>query len=511
MHTDARTLDEGTVLQGDICIIGAGAAGISMALEWIGTPYRVLLLEGGGFEVESEIQDLYHGETTGQRYFPLQSSRLHYFGGTTGHWGGFCSPLDPIDFKKRDWVPYSGWPISREDLDPFYARAQPIVELGPPEYDADYWEKPNEGLARLPVNEEKIRTKMWQFSTPTRFGTKYRQAIVDAPNVHLYTHANVCDIEANEGVSKVERLHIRTLTGKAYAVQARYFVLACGAIQNARLLLASNTQASNGLGNDHDLVGRFFMDHPEVNSGYLLMPAPGPMKLYLFDFFETEARGELALSDAQQAEHQVLNGTSSLAPRALSEDVPPWIERFPDDASETLQLWDGMEQAFKAGEIPKLDPSKYREYLLFTRLEQAPNPSSRVTLSDEKDALGMPRVGLHWQPGAVEKRSIRTLYEVLGKEVGASGLGRVQLMDWLLADEPIWPSFLGSGWHHMGTVRMHEDPRSGVVDADSNVHGIENLYVAGSAVFPTSGAANPTLTLIAMTLRLSDHLKQRIA
>src|SRR5882762_922857 len=113
MHIDAKALENNTVIEGDLCIIGAGAAGISMALEWINTSYKIILLEGGGFEYEDQMQDLYSGKNTGQRYFPMKAIRLHYFGGTTGHWAGFCSPFDPIDFEKREWVAHSGWPITK--------------------------------------------------------------------------------------------------------------------------------------------------------------------------------------------------------------------------------------------------------------------------------------------------------------------------------------------------------------------------------------------------------------
>ncbi|MEJ2163700.1 MAG: hypothetical protein P8X60_10460, partial [Robiginitalea sp.] len=145
MHTDARNLEDNTLIQGDICIVGAGAAGIAIALEWKDSPYNIILLEGGGFEYDPDVQQLYKGKTTGQKYFPLMSSRLHYFGGTTGHWAGMCAPFDEIDFVGRDWVPDSGWPISREDLDPYYARANDTLQVGPYRYDLEYWkgEVPN--------------------------------------------------------------------------------------------------------------------------------------------------------------------------------------------------------------------------------------------------------------------------------------------------------------------------------------------------------------------------------
>jgi choline dehydrogenase-like flavoprotein len=185
MHIDARDLDNHSLIEGDVCIIGAGAAGISMALDWINTKHKVILLEGGGFEYDEKVQQLYDGKTTGQRYFPLQSARLHYFGGTTGHWAGFCSIFDPIDFKKRDWIPHSGWPIQETDLDPFYKRAHEILELGPCEYDAAYWQKQDHSLVSLPVDETVVWNKIWHFSPPTRFGQKYRDSIKH-PSLYIY-------------------------------------------------------------------------------------------------------------------------------------------------------------------------------------------------------------------------------------------------------------------------------------------------------------------------------------
>lgn len=520
MHTDARTLESGAVLEGDLCIVGAGAAGLSVALEWVNSPLKVLLLEGGGFDLEPEMQDLYRGEIVGQPYYPLQAARLHYFGGTTGHWAGFCSTYDAIDFEKRPWVPHSGWPIRRADLDPFYKRAHPVLELGPYEYDVDDWAKRDPELVPLPVDPRVVWTKMWHFSPPTRFGTKYRDAIVNARNVHLYTHANVCEVEANDALTAVQGLRVRTLGGKEYRVRARCYVLACSTIQNARLLLASNQQATTGLGNAHDLVGRYFMEHLEMPGGELVLAKPQStkMKIYALEFGRTKARGELALSPQVQREHGLLNGTASLAPGALAEDVKSTFQFFTPQLLAAFMAWEkGGRKGplpMKAPESPSTSPATpmlSQFFHLMTRQEQAPNPNSRVTLSTEKDALGMLRAKLDWQLTELDKRSIRTFYQLLGQELGRSGTGRVQIRDWLLSDDRTWPSFLSGGWHHMGTTRMHADPTQGVVDANCRVHGLGNLYVAGAAVYPTAGSANPTLTLVALSLRLSDHLKTTLA
>ena len=507
MHIDARTLPNGSVLEADLCIVGAGAAGISMALEWIGSPRTVLLLEGGGLEYEPAMQDLYRGESVGLPYYPLQAARLHYFGGTTGHWAGFCSTLDPIDFDKRDWVPHSGWPLRREELDPFYARAQPLLELGPYEYAAGDWQRRDPTLVPLPLDPRVMWTKMWQFSPPTRFGTRYRDAVIGARNVHLYTHANVCELEANESLGAVEGLRVRTLDGKEHRARARYYVLACCSIQNARLLLASNRRTPTGLGNAHDLVGRFFMEHLEIPSGHLALAPSHAVntKLYAFEFGQTKARGELALSAAVQSNQRVLNGTVSLEPGAPDEEAQ---STFQWGTPERLKTMRERKALGKAAPPPAKSPLFFH---LMTRQEQAPNPDSRVMLSTERDALDVPRAKLAWRLTELDRRSFRVFYEVMGRELGRSGVGRVQLLDWVSRDDGTWPSTLSGGWHHMGTTRMHDNPRFGVVDATCRVHGLDNLYVAGASVYPTGGAANPTLTLVALSLRLSDHLKRTLA
>ena len=507
MHIDARTLENNSVIEGDICIIGAGAAGISIALDWNNSGHKVILLEGGGFTVEREIQDLYKGENTGLKYFPLQSSRLHYFGGTTGHWAGFCSTYDPIDFQQRDWVPNSGWPIERKVLDPFYSRAHKLLELGPYEYEFAQWKKNDGSLDPFPLDEKVIWNKLWQFSPPTRFGTKYRDEIINSKNIHLYTYANVTQVETNENSTRVTEVVARNLAGKTHTIKAKHFILACCSIQNARLLLASNNRFARGLGNQHDLVGRYFMEHIEINSADLFLANPYALKLYMWDFFTVKMRAELAVTANMQQQEKMLNGTCSLSPY-LGKDPDAFIDTFSDSAEAFIKKWEEREEEFKAGEKPRKVLKKYRHFSLFTRMEQAPNPDSRVTLSRDKDALGMPRVSLHWELTQLEKDSIRKLYYLLGQQFGIAGIGRVRLMEWLRDEnDHSWPSITGGGWHHMGTTRMHDDPKQGVVDANCTVHGTSNLHIAGASCFTTGGTANPTLTLVALTLRLSDHIK----
>ncbi|MGB5819455.1 MAG: GMC family oxidoreductase [Saonia sp.] len=508
MHIDARTLENNSLIQGDICIIGAGTAGISIALDWIDTPYKVILLEGGGFEYDSSIQELNKGTSTGQKYFPLQSSRLRYFGGTTGHWAGMCSPLDPIDFMQRDYVPNSGWPIDRKDLDPFYARAQKILKLGPYNYDFEYWRKELPNLHPFPMDGHVVWNKMWQYSR-ARFGPLYKDTIVHAKNIQLYTYANAVNIRANENVSSATEVVVKNHEGKTHIVRAKHFIMACGTLQNSRLLLASNTQAKQGLGNDQDLVGRYFMEHLEIASAELWLLKPFPTDLYSWDYGKTKASAELAITKETQIQHRILNGTASLMPLTLGRNrkprIEPWQEEDPRKAGEkTFSHWD--EAAEKAEKENKGAIS--RAFQLNTRIEQAPNPDSRLTLGDEKDELGVPRASLHWQLTNLDKRSIRKIYELIGHQMGISDIGRIRLLEFLQdKNDMTWPPGTNGGWHHMGTTRMSHDAKTGVVNANCRVHGISNLFVAGAACYSTSGAPNPTLTLVALSLRLSDHVK----
>jgi choline dehydrogenase-like flavoprotein len=510
MHTDARQLENNSLIEGDICIIGAGAAGISMALEWNNTAYKVILLEGGGFEYDDKVQELYAGKTTGQHYFPLKSIRLHYFGGTTGHWAGWCAEFDAIDFKKRDWIPHSGWPITLDDVKPFYPRAQKYVEVGPDDFTTAHWQEKDATLKPFPFDENKVWSKMWQFSPPTRFGTKYRDTIVDSDNIHLYTYANVVDITADENVSSIKQVTIKNYAGKQHRVRAKYFILACGSIQNARVLLSANTQATKGLGNDNDHVGRNFMEHLEIKTSSLWLADPADVKLYMIDFGVTKARAELAISEEMQTKYKLLNGTSSLSPLEIAENQAAFIEVWTDqkDAMEK-----SMQKLEKKNTKPKHVnvPKGFKAFQLFTRMEQAPNPDSRITLDTEKDALGMPRAKLNWVLTPLEKHSLRMINTIIGQEAGRASTGRVKVYDYLQDEQDeSWPSFTGGGWHHMGTTRMSDDPKQGVVDANCKLHGINNLYVAGASCYVTAGAVNPTLTLISLTIRLSDHLKKRI-
>jgi choline dehydrogenase-like flavoprotein len=510
MHIDARSLENNALIEGDICIIGAGTAGISIALDWMNTSKKVILLEGGGFEYDDKVQELYAGKTTGQKYFPLKSSRLHYFGGTTGHWAGMCSPFDDVDFKKRDWVPDSGWPINKKDLDPFYSKAHETLKLGPYNYEFDYWRHKLPNLNPFPLDNDVLWNKIWQ-TNPAKFGQLYDETIIKAKNIHLYTYANAVDVLANENVTKINKIVVKNHTGKTHSVKAKYFILACGAIQNARVLLAANSQAPQGLGNDNDVVGRYFMEHLEIASSELWFLQPFPTDLYSWVWGETKVSAELAITEEIQTKEKILNGTASLVPLSVGKFQKPRMETWQDEDPRN-----SLENMFKnfgeAEEAAKNEKGNIeRAYQLNTRLEQAPNRNSRVTIGPEKDELGVPRANLHWELTALDKRSVRKIHQLIGQQVGIARFGRVKLMEFLRdKNDDKFPNSTNGGWHHMGTTRMSKDPKKGVVNVNCQVHGISNLFIAGSACYATSGAPNPTLTLVALSLRLSNYIREKV-
>jgi len=515
MLIDSRKLKNNSIIEGDICIIGAGAAGISIALDWIDTPYKVLLLESGDFEFNAEVQSLYKGNTSGQQYYPLDGCRMRYFGGTTAMWGGYCSPFDEIDFRERDWVNHSGWPIELSDLNPFYKRAAKILELKSSNFDNNFWKNKDSGLTdNVNFNGEEVYEKMWQFSPPTRFGSKYKKDIIDAKNINLITYANVTDIIGNQDVSNIEKVSIKNHAGKNHEVRAKYFIIACGGIENARLLLASNNQIKEGLGNENDLVGRFFLEHIELKSGELWLKEQLNMDFYMFKSGETIARAELAISTAAQEHYKILNGTVSLSPLKTARHSTPAIERWEDGwisgKGQKKSLADRFKKKydlFKEGQNKGISNA----FELYMRLEQSPNPDSRITLDLERDSLGVNKANLNWMINSSDKDSIRAIYHIIGRQVGILNKGRVKLMDALLEEDDLnWPSGTTPGCHRMGTTRMSNNPERGVVDKNCKIHNINNLYVAGSSCFPTAGSANPTYTLIALSLRVSDEIKERL-
>jgi choline dehydrogenase-like flavoprotein len=518
MIQDFRQALNGAAIETDICIIGAGAAGITLARALGGSGRRICLVESGGFEPEPETLALNKGKVVGLPYASLDQVRLRYFGGSTNHWNSYCRPLDAIDFEKRSWVPHSGWPIDRATLDPFYPEAQKICELGPYAYDNDAVVRTIPGI--VDFNRDRVENVHWMIGPPTRFGQRYLEDLEQAPNVDILLNANVVEVVAAQDAQSVAALKLMSLDRKTGIIRPKLVVLACGGIENARLLLASNSVVSAGLGNGRDLVGRFFADHVGAIMGYVVPDGSAACKLGYNTATETKIDGDDALirlaaalpAKVQRREkllncHAMLDCADELSPGYLAlRQAGKKVARGEVDGIGEAVLTILEDLGGTAGGMWRfLNDELVMGVDVYG--EMVPSPESRITLDSERDRLGMPQVRLDWKLSPLDKRTARFLCRQLGEELARLDFGRLHISEWLLQDDTNWER-LHPWSHQMGTTRMSADPASGVVDANCRVHGMHNLYVAGSSVFPTYGAAPPTLTIVALALRLAEHLRQ---
>lgn len=515
MKVDGRSIPSGTVLEADICIIGAGAAGITLASELVDSGLSVLLLEAGGDDYDDAAQELYAGRSVGEEIDPAVM-RLRQLGGSTNHWGGRSRPLEPADFLARPWIPGSGWPIAHTELAAHMPRALELCEIE----GADFTSAAPLAEA-LPFDPARIESGLWRFSPPTQFGVRYGPALANAGNVRLVLHANLVDIVLDQACRSVVRLDLATLQGSGFAATCRLAVLACGGLENPRLLLASRRQMASGIGNAKDKVGRYFMGHPIWEPMEIqLAPGMAVPKLYSqMQRADGESEGMIRLGRQAQERLRTTSvdgafyiggqfGTPGVrAARRLWQSARRG--RLPDRLREDISaLLGDFGEVARMGMarigLPVAEPTIVS---VSTLVEQMPDPESRVTLGDEVDPLGLPRIVVDWKVGEPERHAMAAFCRVLGEEVGRLGLGRAHLAAWLVDPRLPLPRHSNSA-HHIGTTRMSTDPADGVVDGDCRVHGTDNLYVAGSSVFPTSGSVHPTLNLVALAVRLAAHLRE---
>jgi choline dehydrogenase-like flavoprotein len=528
MFIDARHVAAKSEILADICIIGAGAAGITLGLTLAQKGLSVALLESGDLAFRRDTQGLYRGKSVGLPYFDLDVCQVRYFGGNTNAWGGWCRPLDAIDLK--------AWPIACAELGRFYAEAGTACELPGEDFDASSWcaRLGHKSAQLLPFDAERIVPSLYQFSPPTRFGQVYRDRVAASDKVRCFLNATVRGLKASCDARQVRHAEVGTLAGNRFRVGARLFVLAAGGIENARLLLLSNDVAGAGLGNGHDLVGRHFMEHPHTKRAIVAPKRPIPVALYGLRFRDRRCSVRLDLAPALQEREELLHYSANILPIYRGHDSAAWLSlrklvlsllpsrstdpfvRFPPYGRKGLSpgqfaaIAARPDQALTAALLQLLQPDRFiAGYVLESKSEQAPNPASRITLQHERDAFGLNRVQLDWRMLPIDRLTVLRGEELVDAELRRLGLGRLAPL--APHEREKWPTTLEGGWHQMGTTRMNPDPKRGVVDADCRVHGIGNLYVAGASVFPTGGAAPPTLTIVALALRLAARLEAILA
>ncbi len=549
MIVDAHDFPNGQMLTADVCIVGAGAAGIAMALELIETGIDVIVLESGGLKDDRKTQSLYAGTVADERlHSPIDRYRQRRYGGSTTIWGGRCMPFDPIDFEARDYVPHSGWPLGIDALMPFYPKANRICEAGEFAYNIGAAFK----LSTHPMIEGFESTHftsdtLERFSCPTDFGARYGHKLRAAANVRMVLHANVTGLRLNASGSAVESVSVATLAGKNFSVRAGHVVLATGGLEVVRLLLASRDVKPKGIGNDHDVVGRYYMCHIAGTIGTLQFDRPLGSVWHGYDVSDEGiyCRRRLALTADAQRRLGIGNFIARLHHPRITDpahrtgilsllylaklfipyeygkrlhgeekaDLRTWLQHLRNVITDPFYtvafLWHWLrDRTLPERKFPSvIIRSRANRYSLDFHAEQEPNPESRVTLSNECDVLGMPKLHVDWRYTAGDMETVKRALSLLADDIRQSGIGR---FDYDPAAVEIEMTRYGAyGGHHIGTARMGNDPRSSVVDTDCRVHGVENLYVASAAVFPTSSQANPTLTIVAIALRLATHLRAR--
>jgi choline dehydrogenase-like flavoprotein/predicted dehydrogenase len=551
--------------EADLCIVGTGPAGLSIALQFADSPVRVCIVESGGLEKDAHAEALNEIESVGLRRAPQDVTRCRGLGGTSALWSGRCGVFDAIDYQHRPWLPFSGWPIGHDDVAPYFDRAGRMLGLGP----ALYSDHPSAAWLHqrgdeLPWDAQSLLPVVWQFSQhgaataspardfaqegvegaehigvlqhagaprPKHFGEAFLPLLQRSRNIQVLLHANVTCVETDETASRAQSVAVSTLSGKKGRVRAPRIVLACGGVDNARLLLASTSVDPRGVGNAHDMVGRFLTDHPFAEIAAYDGPGSEIFRRRLgqrwFDRHGSRHAYSLGvrLSPELQRREHLLNCALHLvefgdqpspigqAGRALRSLRQKQLGKaFVSDLTGALRhpvgLATGAYERYVLRQPSLQTPTRVAFGCV---VEQKPDPDSRVLLSEERDALGMRRAKIDWRASDLEFETAKRMTDIMLAEMSRLGYKPPKVAPWLSEGPQAFRELIHDMAHPMSATRMSASPSTGVVDANCQVHGVSGLYVAGSSVFSTAGYMNPTLMIVSLSLRLADHLKSEVS
>jgi choline dehydrogenase-like flavoprotein len=473
MLVDPSSVDGRYPETADVCVFGSGPAGLTVARSLALRGRKVFLVEAGGFEIEDDSQELYEGEVVGDRYFRLDECRLRMFGGSMNHWGGWTRPLDASDFYANS-IREISWPIGKADLDPYHEETCKLLNIDPDFVDYSIAED---------VDFVDFR------DSKANFASNYRISVEGSNNLKLFLNSMLTGLVFNGRA--IESAKIAYGSGHTFDLVASHYVLCLGGIENSRMLAWFNRANNGALVANSDLIGRYWMEHPQATFGYGLLTEAG-LKLLPDGLYQLST----SIAEDRRQKEKILNSALFSEPTHY-ENTRKLIADFlcfaPNIGREFVAMFDrslncGVE--FRGG------------------WEQKPIPENRVALADTVDSFGVPLPILYWRNSAQDHRTIKRSATLFAEALAKANLGRVRMMDWLVDDEP--PELPLAGSHHMGGTRMSNAPNDGIVDRNLQVHGVANLYLGGSSVFPTGGFANPTFTIIQLALRLADHLENMI-
>lgn len=546
-------------LQTDIVIVGAGPAGLAIASEFLDGSRNVVVLESGGEERSSEFDELNQFVNKGHSRAPSDEMRCRMLGGTSALWTGRCGFLNEIDLEERSWLPHTGWPFDLDTLLPYYQRAGRILGIvGSPVPDQAAQELWQSFDAPAWYGED-FKPMVWQFSTSksdsvdivrqfaaedqasggnvgalqhsgapvaVNVAKHLRQPIENSKNVRVFTHSTVSEVEVSaEG--QVTGVKVLTPEKKSFSIAARCVVVACGGLENPRLLLDSRSTVPHGLGNDHDQVGRYLTDHPYVLVGTFDGDAGREIRRRMGSRWHPSEDRKfvyslgLRLSEQAQRREELLNACVSIveygkrgnALRSLldatksakQEKSLKSLVEVGKELAHPIDIAQAAYDRFWMRRPPLNNPS---ETIVSCIFEQELNPDSRITLSEKKNWLGQSIAEIDWRISKREYDTTQFVAKAFYRELDRLGLPSPRQPDWMSSGFDDWKAPLIDQAHPSCTTRMSNDPTSGVVDENCKVHGVDGLYVAGSSVFATNGMINPTQTIVALSIRLADHLKK---
>lgn len=558
--SDLRQVEADSVLDFDLAIVGSGPAGLAIASEFLDSRHRVAVFESGDMAHDRAFQDINDFETAGHTRAPADVSRSRGLGGTSELWTGRCGRFDAIDYQRRGWVPLSGWPIGAADLEPFVARAERHLGLAAgmsgtaalaalrQGYDTPVWD----AQSFVPV--------VWQFSSDSpadrkairhftaedgegseglgvlrhtgaprarQVGRTLLPGLRRSRSVELFVNATVVEIEASGPGRHATGLRLSTPEGKTVRARAPRIVLACGGIENARLLLASRSTAPRGLGNARDQVGRYLTDHTFSRIGVYHGEGSPKLRRRLGNRWLTRdglrhvVNIGLGLSPEIQRREELLNASVHIVEFGSDLSAIAKLQaalRVSRSGGTPRDALGGYAYALRhPGEVAGnlLDRFVYRrpslnhpiETVIGCSVEQVLDPESRVTLADRRDALGQPRARIDWKLSDREYRTARRVEELLRADLDRLGYALPVRPSWRDQGAGAWRGTVHDCAHPMCATRMSDDPATGVVDAQCRVHDVEGLFVIGSSVFATPGHMNPTQMIVTLAFRLADHLK----
>jgi len=528
---DSAKLNKKTPITADVCVMGGGVAGITLANELSKSGLSVVLLEAGGEKADSSVQDGARAVSVSPTYPDPHESRLRMLGGTSNHWANNTSPLSPIDFEKRSGLPNSGWPITYKDIEPYYPEAAVYCGTGDDGYDLKYWLEKTGKKSTLPVdNDTSLRLAVAKAAVPpTQFFRAHGAALVASDNVTIVTHAQVTDVDFDSVSKRINKVFFANPSGDVFEVEATEVVMAFGGLENARMLLHFNSKNGNKLGNQYDSVGRYFMDHPTLNGAHVYTKDPAVFEFFkgelasdyrrfALNFFELSAERlrekeltNLRLPLVPATRTELSHGISSfhmlrdrLAGKAMSGSLASHITNLVMDfdvVADTISR--------KAWNKPLIDNAdNFAGFQVPLMMEQTPHRDNRILLSSLKDRYGIPRLSVEWKVHQEDQERLWKGLDIFASEIGALGLGRVRSLKERASR--IFSDQIGFGHHHMGTTRMSDTPETGVVDAEQCVFGTNNFSVAGCSVFATGAHVPPTLTIAATSIRLAKIIAKRI-